>query len=275
MFFFLRFLKITLCHNKRIISKSRSTIDCRRSTEEKLIIGFHFSRSVIFHLVFDRFASCIINAQPRPRSVPVLDRRPVLPGVFNIPGKALRQMAEHLTVLKANGDKVSAQEIENALEKLWGLSALLEDHEGELALRLHSAAGNNPKLLELLPDSPALRKMPVLQHLTKIIPVLSLELTNGLQQLAAQENMLVTEEQEQLAQQQEEAARLADLQAEEEDAQEELHYQDLEEKLRKNAADREKQEQDRRGGTGCRGDPDSVRELRKQASEEGIGIKNH
>ena len=116
--------------------------------------------------------------------------------------------------------------------------------------------------------------MPVLQHLTEIIPVLSLELTNGLQQLAAQENILVTEEQEQLAQQQEEAARLADLQAEE-DAQEELHYQDLEEKLRKNAADREKQEQDRRGGTGCRGDPDSVRELRKQASEEGIGIKNH
>ncbi len=160
--------------------------------------------------------------------------------------RALRQMAEHLTVLKADGDKVSAQEMENALEKLRGLTALLEDHEGELALRLHSAAGNNPKLLELLPDSPALRKMPVLQHLTEIIPVLSLELTNGLQQLAAQENMLVTEEQEQLAQQQEEAARLADLQAEEEDAQEELHYQDLEEKLRKNAADREKQEQDRR-----------------------------
>ena len=184
-------------------------------------------------------------------------------------------MAEHLTVLKADGDKVSAQEIENTLEKLRGLSALLEDHEGELALRLHSAAGNNPKLLELLPDSPALRKMPVLQHLTEIIPVLSLELTNGLQQLKKKENMLVTEEQEQLAQQQEEAARLADLQAEEEDAQEELHYQDLEEKLRKNAADREKQEQDRRGGTGCRGDPDSVRELRKQAPEEGIGIKNH
>ena len=136
--------------------------------------------------------------------------------------RALRQMAEHLTVLKADGDKVPAQEIENALEKLRGLSVLLEDHEGELALRLHSAAGNNPKLLELLPDSPALRKMPVLQHLTEIIPVLSLELTNGLQQLAAQENMLVTEEQEQLAQQQEEAARLADLQAEEEDAQEEL-----------------------------------------------------
>ena len=136
--------------------------------------------------------------------------------------RALRQMAEHLTVLKADGDKVPAQEIENALEKLRGLSVLLEDHEGELALRLHSAAGNNPKLLELLPDSPALRKMPVLQHLTEIIPVLSLELTNGLQQLAAQENMLVTEEQEQLAQQQEEAARLADLQAEEEDAQEAL-----------------------------------------------------
>ena len=179
-------------------------------------------------------------------------------------------MAEHLTVLKADGDKVSAQEIENTLEKLRGLSALLEDHEGELALRLHSAAGNNPKLLELLPDSPALRKMPVLQHLTEIIPVLSLELTNGLQQLAAQENMLVTEEQEQLAQQQEEAARLADLQAEEEDAQEELHYQDLEEKLRKNAADREKQEQDRRGGTGCRGDPDSV----QRAAKAGVRRRN-
>lgn len=161
------------------------------------------------------------------------------------------------------------------MEKLRGLSALLEDHEGELALRLHSAAGNSPKLLELLPDSPALRKMPVLQHLTEIIPVLSLELTNGLQQLAAQENILVTEEQEQLAQQQEEAARLADLQAEEEDAQEELHYQDLEEKLRKNAADREKQEQDRRGGTGCRGDPDSVQRAEKAGVRRRNRDQNH
>ena len=158
--------------------------------------------------------------------------------------RELRRMAEYLTVLKT--DEASPQEMENALEKLRGLSDLLEENAGQLGLALHSAAAKDPKLLELLPASPALRKMPVLQHLTEIFPVLSLDLTKGLQQLAAQENLLVTEEQEQLAQQQEEAARLADLQAEEEDAKEELHYQHLEETLRKNTADREKQEQDRR-----------------------------
>ena len=47
-------------------------------------------------------------------------------------------------------------------------------------------------------------------------------------------------------------------------------YQDLEEKLRKNAADREKQEQDRRGGTGCRGDPDSV----QRAAKAGVRRRN-
>ena len=157
----------------------------------------------------------------------------------------LRRMAEYLTVVKAEDDKVSPQEMEDALGHLRDLSALLEENEGELALRLHSAAAKDPKLAELLPDSPALRKMPVLQHLTEIFPMLSLELTKGLQQLAAQENLLVTQEQEQLAQQQEEAAQLADQQAEEEDAKEALHYQHLEELQRKNTADRKKQEEDR------------------------------
>ena len=160
--------------------------------------------------------------------------------------RALRRMAQSLDVLKSYKDGAPPQELDEAMGELRELSALLEKDEGRLALQLHSAAASDPKLAELLPNSPAFRKMPVLQHLTEVLPILSLELTNGLQQLAAQENMMVTQEQEELARQQEEAARLADLRAEEEDAQDELHYQRMEELQRKNAEDRKKQEEDRR-----------------------------
>ena len=141
----------------------------------------------------------------------------------------LRRAARDLRALK---DPNAAEALDKPLQRLRALPELLEQNNGELAGLLRDAAEKNPKLKELLPDDPAARKMPTLQHLTDLFSLLSLKPGARLRELAFAENEDVRERQNVLDAQKELEEIRKDDEAEKADAEEEVRFRRLEQELR-------------------------------------------
>ena len=155
----------------------------------------------------------------------------------------LRQAARDLRALQ---DPNAAEALDKPLQRLKALPELLEQNNGELAGLLRDAAEKNPKLKELLPDDPAARKMPTLQHLTELFSLLSLKPGARLQELAFAENEDVREKQNVLDAQKELDEIRKDDEAEAADAEEDTRFRRLEQELRQKPLNEKKKEDDRR-----------------------------